>query len=284
MKKVLLCLIFLAFVFPAQTAVVKDTLYINAGIDTLYSQGFYFRSFNATNVFSRRNVSFKVGVNDTLQLVVINNDTLLHNFTIDSIITSSNTVLPGDTLHVQFKLTTKATYRYYSSTPYGANLGASGLIGVGYETYTNYQWNLFDQDSSYSSAFHQSLITSIDTGFRPAIFLINGFSYPQTSADSTVDIETMMGDTVFIHVLNSGHMVHTLHFHGFHVKIVTSSHTPQMVNWIKDSFPVYENASYTLMLVPDKDGEYPIHDHNLIASTNAGMYPGGMMAMMHIMP
>jgi hypothetical protein len=57
-----------------------------------------------------------------------------------------------------------------------------------------------------------------------------------------------------------------------------------MINWTKDSFPMAPGATITFLVVPDKPGMYPMHDHNLIVSTNAGLYPGGMMGMFDIMP
>jgi FtsP/CotA-like multicopper oxidase with cupredoxin domain len=79
-------------------------------------------------------------------------------------------------------------------------------------------------------------------------------------------------------------MAHSMHFHGYHVKILSSEKTPQMNGWIKDSFPVKTDDKVTILLVPDKDGMYPVHDHNLIATTNIGLYPGGMIVMLNIMP
>jgi hypothetical protein len=57
-----------------------------------------------------------------------------------------------------------------------------------------------------------------------------------------------------------------------------------MNGWWKDSFPVKVGDHVTILLVPDKEGMYPVHDHNLVANTNVGLYPGGMIAMLNIMP
>lgn len=283
MRSVILLVFFLTG-FNSYSSVVIDTLYINRGTDTLFSQQYHFIAFNSSPVFTRTNTSFRLSTNDTLQLVLINTDTLSHDFTIDTILTSGNTVAPNDTITIAFCLTISGTYRFYSSVSGGHQLGASGIITSGYQGYKTYQWNLYDADSSFSRQFNEGLATWIDDSFKPSLYSINGKYYPQTAFDSTSLITGMIGDTIIISVLNSGHMLHAMHFHGFHVKILNASHVPQMNGWIKDSFPVHEGAVFTLMMIPDKEGMYPVHDHNLIASTNAGMYPGGMMAMIDIMP
>jgi len=45
---------------------------------------------------------------------------------------------------------------------------------------------------------------------------------------------------------------------------------------MKDTFPVYSMETVVLELVPNQVGEYPVHDHNLVAVSGASMYPNGM--------
>jgi len=39
-----------------------------------------------------------------------------------------------------------------------------------------------------------------------------------------------------------------------------------------------------LRLVPDKEGQYPVHDHNLVAVSGNGLYPNGMFTLIEIQP
>ena len=39
-----------------------------------------------------------------------------------------------------------------------------------------------------------------------------------------------------------------------------------------------------LQIVPDKEGEYPIHDHNLVAVTGNNIYPNGIFTSILISP
>ena len=59
---------------------------------------------------------------------------------------------------------------------------------------------------------------------------------------------------------------------------------PNQINWFKDSFPVYPMETLVLRIIPDKEGEYPVHDHNLVAVTSGNIYPNGMFSTMLISP
>ena len=124
--------------------------------------------------------------------------------------------------------------------------------------------------------------TDITGNYTPNIFLINGYFFPNTNNDSTAKVRQNVGDTVLISIINSGNIDHILHFHGYHVEIIDIKKNVRQKNWIKDTFPVKTGEALTVMLVPDKIGMYPVHDHNLIAVTNGGLYPGGMITMLHI--
>jgi FtsP/CotA-like multicopper oxidase with cupredoxin domain len=78
-------------------------------------------------------------------------------------------------------------------------------------------------------------------------------------------------------------MEHVLHFHGFHAEILHAS-DPTRIGWVKDTFPLDVSSTLTLKLVVDLEGTYPVHDHNLIAVTNTGFYPGGMITHIVVSP
>jgi hypothetical protein len=47
---------------------------------------------------------------------------------------------------------------------------------------------------------------------------------------------------------------------------------------------VKKGEGMTVQLVANQAGIYPVHDHNLIAVTNAGFYPGGMITQIIVDP
>ena len=267
-----------------RAATISDTLYINRAFVPLYTSAFYYCAFNQDTIFSRVNTNYQCAVGDSLELTIVNNDTAAHSFTIDGHITTANTVLAGGQISLVFVPPAEGSYRYYSSLSNGAQLGASGVIVAGWNNYIRYTWNLFDQDSVFAERFHLQTYNAIDTGFHPGVFFINGLTYPLTANDPQTEVSGMVGDSITITIVNSGHMVHSIHFHGYHVQVIDAPQHPQTVNWHKDSFPVRPGEHVTVLLVPDKDGMYPVHDHNLVANTNNGLYPGGMIAMLNIMP
>ncbi len=262
---------------------IHDSLYINRSFIPLYTSAFYYCAYNQDTVFSRTNRNYQCNVGDSLIITVFNNDTVNHSFTIDNYVTG-NIIAPATSAIFQFIPPAQGSYRYYSSLSNGALLGASGVVVAGWSNYIRYTWNLFDQDSVFAACFHFGTCNSITNSYHPGVFFINGLSYPLTANDQQTEINGVVGDSIAITIVNSGHMTHSIHFHGYHVQIISSQNNPQTVGWIKDSFPVAVGDQVTVLLVPDKEGMYPVHDHNLVANTNVGLYPGGMIAMLNIMP
>lgn len=263
---------------------VTDTLYINSDTITKGLQLIHFCGFNSTSAFSDINARFYLQVNDTLDVTIINNDTLIHDLTVDNQLTSSNTIAPSDTATFSLSFSAEGTYRFYSSYAHGYLQGASGIILVGYPGKPHFFWNLFDQDSLYSKNIALGLQTGFSSSFKPGIFTINSFSYPQTSMDTIGNVMANVGDSIIISIINSGHMICALHMHGYHFKIIQTTLNTQQLNWIKDSAPIVPFEAMTILVVPDKPGEYPVHNHNLITNTNHGIYPGGMMTHLMIDP
>ena len=69
---------------------------------------------------------------------------------------------------------------------------------------------------------------------------------------------------------------------GYHLEIISSSENESHEGRSKDTFPIKSSQSMILELIPDKTGEYPVHDHNLVAVSGGGIYPNGMFLTMLI--
>ena len=93
-----------------------------------------------------------------------------------------------------------------------------------------------------------------------------------------------VGDTITISIVNNGNMIHPIHFHGYHVELVQSTHQSEKIGWKKDSFPVFVKEGLTVRLVPHQPGEFPVHNHNLVATLFNNGYPLGMITMLMINP
>jgi hypothetical protein len=178
--------------------IIPETLYINKSVITLGSFNPVFCAFNSTPTFELKNPNYSVSIDDTLLITVINNDTIEHTFTIDGLITQNNYINEGNTETFIVKFTQIGSFAYYSKVPYGKQLGASGIIQVGYSEHKNYFWNLFDQEESLSLQLANGTVTNPNSNYRPQIFTINNLTYPATTLDMDGAIEEMVGDTIII--------------------------------------------------------------------------------------
>ena len=269
--------------FFGYSSVVKDTLYINRDTVDQAANLIHYCSFNNTPAFELSNAPLEVNSNDTLEITIINTDSLIHTFTINTIIETGNTIFPNDTATFQLEFGSNGTYRYFSDVSYGKLLGASGNILVGYSNYTHFFWNLFEAKISLSDSLATGLATGIPNYYKPEVFTINNFIYPATTTDSIGFVTANVGDSIIISVVNSGQMISPFHFHGYHVKIIEASIYQKYVSWEKDTFPIFPSEAMTLLLVPDKPGLYPVHNHNLTTVATGG-YPGGMITVLNIVP
>jgi len=262
-----------------------DTLFINHGTEEYAFLDYHFLAFNSSDEESARNhpVYFEA---DTLVLTVFNRDSVSHSVSVDALGFESESIAPlqSETVVLNFE-DNDGVYRLYCSSPRGWMLGASTILLKGYgNAESRYFWNLYDQEHGLDSLILDESVSSIPiSGYRPSAFTINGNIYPNTVSDTSALVQNAVGDEVIIAIVNSGKMSHTLHFHGFHITILTASLDSHREGWIKDTFNLLPGEAMTIKLVPHQPGHYPVHNHNLIA-VNTGGYPGGMITMLQIEP
>jgi len=286
-KKQVLFLIFLASALSGFSATISKTIFINRGIfTTVNSTTFPFYTFNDSPVYNSLNSVIQVTTNDTLQLSVINNDTIVHGFDIKNTTGNSNTINPGDTITVNVNFTQQGVFIYYDNYVYPQNryMGLAGMICVNNNTNSkNYFWNIKD----HQTGFNNTVASGGNVNFSqydPDYFTINGKSFPELEDDTSATVLANMNDTIYLFIANTGQSSHGLHFHGFHPVCLYSSDSWIQVNSAKDSWPLKRMESVLLMIVPDKTGKYSVHDHNLVAVSGGGIHPNGMFTIMEILP
>jgi FtsP/CotA-like multicopper oxidase with cupredoxin domain len=222
---------------------------------------------------------------DSLHLLIINNDSIEHQFYIDSLMETSLQVGVGDTLEFDQVFLSEGVYIYYDSVnfPTRTYLGLAGVIIVKSNSNKSYYWNIRE----YQSSFYDSLSMGIDIDwfeYDPEYFTINGNSFPAINNDQEARIEGKVGDSIYLYISNVGNSIHSLHFHGYHATIIHSTKSKNHIGRSKDTFPIYPMEQLVLMIVPDKPGEYPVHDHNLVAVSGNGSYSNGMFTTILIEP
>lgn len=241
-------------------------------------------AFNDTRNYERNSAIISLSPNDTLILTVVNRDNIPHNFKIKNNSTNFGVIEPAQTKTDTIYFDEEGVFIYYDDTDFPNNtyMGLSGFISVfNNRNAKSYYWNLKEHQTNFNKAISQGQPVAWEL-YDPEYFTINGNSYPFLMDDTLVRVKGLVGDTINIFIANTGQSSHALHFHGFHLKVLYSSKHAIHKGWVKDSFPIKSMEGMILQMVPDKVGEYSVHDHNLIAMSGAMVHPFGMVTIMLI--
>ncbi len=107
--------------------------------------------------------------------------------------------------------------------------------------------------------------------------LINGHPYPLIPP-----VQTKVGDTVRLRLINAGNLPHYFHFHGMQLKVVAidgnTLDNPYKVNTV----PLFPGQAKDLILQPKIPGWWAVHDHAESGSTNNGHFPGGTLFLIGV--
>lgn len=258
--------------------ILRDSIYFDNGTALPYA------TFNASNSYDATNARIVVDLGDQLDLWVVNNDTVPHEFEIKG--ETFTAIIPvGDSVQVLYDCNTAGVFIFHDPTnfPDNASVGLSGMLVVRNTQHAGFYWNIKEHQVGYNDAVFAG--SSPDwSNYYPGHFTINGNSNPNINTDPAARVVGSVGDTIYVYAANTGQSVHSMHLHGYHATIVYSSKEPSHVGWSKDSMPIFPSETVILEIVPDKPGEYPVHDHNLIGTTGGNIYPQGMFTTLLIAP
>jgi len=285
MKCIAISLIFVSISFSGFSAQITDTIYINSGIiQSFNGSNIPFKCYNNTPVFEKSNAILSYSVTDTVTLTVINNDSVAHQLRCYGLGVSVGSIAPGNQVDLSISSESAGTFIYYDQEDYPNNkiLGLAGIIVFRNSSASSFYWNLKEIDTLWVDDIINNGLTS--TPYNPKFFLINGNHNPDINNDPLARVIGNVGDTILIHVANTGNSTHSVHFHGYHLEVLQSSEHAYHEGRIKDTFPINPMQVLTLRMVPHQPGEYPVHDHNLVAVTGANIYPNGMFLTMLIDP
>jgi len=232
--------------------------------------------------FCRMIIFMELG--ETLNLSVINNDSELHGFkwTFE---TNGVQIAPGDTAELVFEPPAPGAYPFIDDTEYPFNVarGLSGVVIVKApgDTARDFVWFLNDHDQEWLNALANG--NPVDpASYLADYFTINGYSYPQTTTDTLASVTGVVNEAINIWVVNGGLQVHSIHFHGYHVELLSRNGIAYPQPYSKDTFPVKPGEGLHTRLVPQQAGLFPVHDHSLTAVTAKGFYPNGMLLLLNI--
>lgn len=278
MKKTATLLVFGAVVISSMAANISETLYINRGqFMTSDSSTFSYTAFNRSSVFEQENARLVADVNDNFDIKVINNDSIVHGFDIKGYAGVSNTIQPGDSIIVACSFSSESVFIYYDNLNYPTNayMGLASMIVVSSNQHSKFYWNIKEHEKQFNDTISSGYAVDWQE-YYPDYFTINSKSNPDINTDIDARITGNIGDTIDIYMINTGQSIHSIHYHGYHSEIIHSSKFPHHQGRLKDTFAVYPMEIVRLQMVPDQEGEYPVHDHNLVAVSGGNIYPNGM--------
>lgn len=275
------------FALVAVLALGQDSLFIARGTWEQLPEAPEILRLNASADWTNQNAIVERDAGMSSSLVIVNADSTSHEWALLFGDAEGITIEPGDTAVVELPALSMGTYRLGLIDGEGGGLGAQSMLQVGLPPDADlavFHWNLCDWETDQMASWSSGTEPDPNAAYVPNYFSINEQTYPTTLEDPNALISIALGDTCWIAVANHGQMDHVLHFHGFHVEVLTSNLQPSRIGWSKDTVPIKKGEGMTLQLVANQVGTYPVHDHNLIAVTNAGFYPGGMLTQIIVAP
>jgi hypothetical protein len=277
-------LFFLCQNAKAQNAI--DTLYINNGLIAFDTSGFFsypFLAFNNKAQFSSRNSFLELNSGQNVQLTFFNNDSFDHTIQISTSPQITVAILSGASQTINLNGLSDGIYNISDAEQKFRFMGLGTYLKVWPQTAHEFHWSLNEIESELNSKITNGISFDPDS-FLADYFTINDKVHPFIESDSLSKVRGNVGDSIYIFVHNAGEMVHAIHFHGYHVEILYSGIRTELVGRIKDSIPILPKEGQVYLLIPNQPGIYPVHDHNLVATSGGGNYPNGMMVLLDIEP
>lgn len=290
MSQFVQCLaVILYFGICGEAAWAQQNVWIQKGVWEVGVEMIPAIRLTSDTAWSDQNTVFTLAEETVDILTVHNLDSLDHTWFVEVPGADDVAIPAGESVVLELPALAMGSYRMGLSDVTGFRLGGSamlqvGLPDIGLDSTALYHWNLSDWSTADMLAIASGELPDVEAPYVPTQFTINEHAYPATMEDPNALVQLSLGDTCLIAIANHGLMDHVLHFHGFHIQIISSTHQPERVGWSKDTVPVRKGEALTVQLVANQTGTYPVHDHNLIAVTNAGFYPGGMLTQIIVSP
>lgn len=297
-SQAVLALLLSVFLASAHAATRNYTLHIGAGSLTVNGAGgATLDTWGYSDVAGSPKVPGPIltaNEGDTVNVTVINNHTINHNFVIQGI-TSDTTAIPaGQSRGYSFTASTAGTYLYSDTLNSNINreMGLYGVLIVGPADGSNRVWT---DGPAYS--FQRTWVVSemdkprwndvvagggtVNTAvYKPNYFLINGKGGFDGMHDAATTIDGTVGQTALVRIVNGGQFAHSLHFHGNHFQVLS-------VNGVRHTSPYQEldvinippMGTAEVLYYLNQPGDYPMHIHTAQMETANGVYLNGVVTM-----
>lgn len=286
----------------AQAAVRNYTLYITTGSLTINGAGgATLSAWSFTDVAGSPKwpgAALTAYEGDTVNITVINNHTINHNFVIQGVTTDATAIAPGGNRVYSFTASAAGTYLYSDTLNSNINreMGLYGALTVGPADGGNKAWT---GGPAYS--FQRTWVIgemdkprwndvagsggSVNTGtYKPNYFLMNGMGGFDAMGDANTTIDGVVGTSALVRIVNGGQFAHSLHFHGNHVQVLSINGVHQSAPFkLVDAINLPPMGTAEVLFVLNQVGNYPMHIHTAQMETANGVYLNGVatMIMMH---
>lgn len=294
----LLMLTLFGLIGGVQAATLNYTLYIKSGTLTVNGAGgATMPAWSYTDVAGSTKVPGPVltaNEGDTVNITVINNHTLNHNFLIQGVTSDAAAIAPGGSKLYSFTASTAGTYLYSDTLNNNINreMGMYGALrvgpaGGGNTAWTggpafNFQrtWVVSEMDKTRWNDVAGAGGTVSTATYKPNYFLMNGKGGFDAMADANSTIDGNVTQTALVRIVNAGQFSHSLHFHGNHFKVLS-------VNGVRKSSPFQEldvinippMGTADVLYYLNQPGDYPMHVHTAQMENANGVYLNGVATM-----
>ncbi len=184
--------------------------------------------------------------------------------------TSGAYIMPGETLMYEFVAQESGTHAYHCHVQTSVHQDMGMYGGLIVEEDEPVVW-----DREYVA-----IIDEWDTRRDPTnaaeipeynYYVVNG-----KSGTSVPDFLILDGEVGRIRLINMGFQSHALHLHGTAFVVTHKDGYQLPAPYRGDTINIAPGETYDV-LVQGRDGVFPWHDHNSLAATDDGVYPGGML-------
>jgi FtsP/CotA-like multicopper oxidase with cupredoxin domain len=201
--------------------------------------------------------------------------------------TSGITVMPGEQHTYEIPANVPGTHLYHChyQTHRHIDMGMYGILRVDPEGYEPADQEVFmtvkDWDSRLNRQMAGEDVTYSPRDRHPDVFTVNGRCAPRTlHPEDGSPVIVSEGDTVRLHLANSGYMNHPLHTHNHRFRVVErdGSQVPEAMQLDQDIVNVPPASRRTIEFEANADpGIYLMHCHKVSHAMNGNSYPGGMV-------
>jgi len=206
----------------------------------------------------------------------------------DGVATTTGITVPAGEKHTyEIPANVPGTHLYHChyQTHRHIDMGMYGIFRVDPEGYEpadrEYFLTVKDWDSRLNRQFAGEDVQYSPRNRSPDVFTVNGKVAPRTlHPEDGSPLIVSEGDTVRVHIANSGYMSHPIHIHNHRYRRVAKDggQIPEAAQHQMDVTNIAPAERHTIEFEADADpGIYLLHCHKVSHAMNGQVYPGGMV-------